>query len=242
VIDLARGTSLKLTFDPVNDIWPIWSPDGSRIVWASNRGGTYQLYQKPASGVGQDELLLKSDGDLIPSDWSADGRFILYERLNPKTHDELWALPLDGDRKPFPFLQTPFNEQSGFFSPDGRWIAYDSNESGKHEVYVQTFPASGGKWQVSTKGGGNPRWRGDGKEMFYLSDDEKLMAVEIKTGSTFEAGIPKALFDLSAARTTSNTGYAVTADGQRFIFVSQMEETAPSSLAVVVNWTAELKK
>jgi hypothetical protein len=123
-----------------------------------------------------------------------------------------------------------------------RSIAYVSNESGKREVYVQTFPTSGGKWPVSTKGGSMPQWRGDGKEMFYLSNDGKLISVEVKTGGTFEAGISKALFDLSAVRMISGSSYAVTADGQRFIFVSRMEEAAPSSLVVVVNWTAELKK
>jgi Tol biopolymer transport system component len=243
VIDLARNNSTKFTFDPADDRSPIWSPDGNRIVWASNRaGGIYQLYQKPASGVGQDELLLKSDVNVYSTSWSADGRFILYDRNDPKTKRDLCVLPLDGDRKPFPFLQTPFNELSGRFSPDGRWIAYGSDESGKQEAYVQTFPASGGKWQLSTKGGMPPRWSGDGKEMFYISRDGELMAVEVKIGGTFEAGIPKVLFDLSGARISSNTNYAVTADGQRFIFVSRIEDTAPSSLAVVVNWAAALRK
>jgi serine/threonine protein kinase len=242
----AEAAAIRLTISPPEKATyfsqTAVSPDGSRIVWASNRGGTYQLYQKPASGVGQDELLFKSDDELLPNDWSDDGRFILYQRKALKTQYELWALPLEGDRKPFPFLQTPFNDRLGFFSPDGRWIAYISDESGKSEVCVQTFPASAVRWQVSTKGGLIPTWRGDGKEMFYLSADKKLMAVDVKTGSTFEAGIPKVLFDLSEARIVSGAGYAVTADGQRFIFVRQMEQTAPPSLAVVVNWTADLKK
>jgi len=246
VIDLARGARSKLTLDPANDYWPIWSPDGSHIVWASNRGRAYQLYQRPASGVGQDELLLESDVDLWPTDWSADGKFILYFRYDPKTRYDLWVLPLDGDHKPFPpFLQTSFIEFiefNGRFSHDGRLIAYNSDESGNREVYIQTFPASSSKWQISTKGGSWPEWRGDGKEIFYLSGDGKLMAVEVKTGGTFEPGIPKALFDLSAAKIVSGAGYAVTPDGQRFIFASWAEDTAPSSLNVVVNWTAEPKK
>ena len=145
VIDLTRGTESRLTFDPADDSLPVWSRDGNRIVWASNRTGTHQLYQKLASGVGQDELLLQSDAPLLPSSWSADGKFILYARTDPKSGDDLWVLPLEGDRKPFPFLQTAFWDTDAQFSPDGRWIAYRTNESGRSEVYVQTFPASGGR-------------------------------------------------------------------------------------------------
>jgi Tol biopolymer transport system component len=160
VIDLTRGTESRLTFDPADDTSPIWSPDGNRIVWASNRTGTYQLYQKLASGVGQDEPLLPSDVPLIPRGWSTDGKFLLYGRIDPKTNqDDVWVKPMEGDRQPFPFLQTPFLDTEAVFSPDGRLIAYRSNESGRSEVYVQTFPASGSRWQVSTKGGHHPQWR-----------------------------------------------------------------------------------
>jgi eukaryotic-like serine/threonine-protein kinase len=131
------------------------------------------------SGVGQDELLLQSDAPISPGSWSADGKFLLYHRYDPKSDVDVWVLPLEGDRKPFPFLQTPFRENEGRFSPDGRWIAYRSNESGRPEVYVQTFPAGGGKWQVSTSGGLLPQWRGDGREVFYTSTDRKLMAVDV---------------------------------------------------------------
>jgi Tol biopolymer transport system component len=148
LIDLARSTSLKLTFDPASDISPIWSPDGSLIVWASNRGGAFELYKKPTTGGGRDELLLKSDVDLFSTHWSADGRFILDERDDPKSNLDVRILPLKGDRTSFPaFLQTPFNERRGRLSSDGRWIAYDSDESGQPEVYIQTFPTSGGKSQ-----------------------------------------------------------------------------------------------
>jgi len=186
-------------------------------------------------------MSLDLDVNLIPSDWSADDRFISYLQLNPKTKYDLWVLPLEGDRKPFPFLQTQFNHNSGRFSPDGHWIAYDSDESGKYDVYVQTFPGPGGKWPISTKGGTRPQWGSEGKEIFYLSEG-KLMAVKVKTGSTFEPGIPETLFDLRASRVVPNTGFAAAADGQRFIFLRQMEDTAPSLLNVVVNWNAELKK
>ncbi len=240
VLDLTRGSESRLTFDPGDDSYPIWSHDGSRIVWASNRAGTYQLYQKLASGVGQDELLLQSDAPLTPSSWSADGKFLLYHRYDTKNQQDqdLWILPLEGDRKPFPFLQTPFREVGAQFSPDGRWIAYRSNESGKLEVYVRTFPAASGKWQVSTNGGQQPQWRGDGKELFYLSSDRRLMAVEVKRSATFEAGLPKALFDLAAAKVYDNN-YGASADGQRFLLLRTLQEPALAPFSVVVNWTAE---
>ena len=240
-IDLARGASSRLTSDPANDYFPVWSPDGNRIVWGSNREGKYQLYQKLASGIGPEELLLTSDVLIGPHSWSPDGRFILYTRTDPKTRADVWVLPLDGDRQPFVFLQTPFIEGRARFSPDGRWIAYVSNEQGRNEVYVQTFPASSAKWPV-TNDGSEPQWRGDGKELFYAGGG-KMWAVEVKPGSTFEAGVPKALFDLASLRAvvSNDTSYAVTADGQRFLFVCQ-EEAAILQYTVVVNWTAEAKK
>lgn len=242
LLDLARGTELRFTLDAAGDYVPVWSPDGSRIVWSSNREGLANLYQKSSSGSGQDELLLKADNWKWVSDWSGDGKFILYGENNPKTQADLWILPLEGERKPFAYAQTPFNEIHGRFSPDRRWIAYTSDESGSLEVYVQAFPTPGGKWRISTNGGYEARWRRDGKELFYISGDRKLMALEVKTGGTFEPGIPIVLFDLSVAGRLRPGGYAVTGDGQRFLFVTRGEETAASSLAVVLNWTAELKK
>lgn len=237
VIDLMRGTESRLTFDPADDKFPIWSHDGSRIAWYSNRAGAYQFYQKLANGVGEDELLLQSDSLISPASWSADGKFLLYHRYDPKSDVDVWVLPLEEDRKPFPFLQTQFRENDAVFSPDGRWIAYRSNESGKNEVYVRTFPAASGKWQISINGGQQPQWRSDGKELFYISADRKLMAVDVKSGATFEAGLPKALFDLTAAK-AYNTGYEATADGQRFLLVRTLQEPAPAPFSVVVNWTA----
>jgi len=244
VIDLARGVSSRITVGPANNSFPIWSPDGTRIAWSSNREGAFQIYQKLASGVGQEELLLKSDVVINPQSWSADGRFILYTRVDPKTNNDVWVLPLDGDRQPYPFLQTKFFEGKACFSPDGRWIAYQSNDQGRPEVSVQTFPASSGKWVVSTNGGFLPHWRGDGNDLFYISADNKLMAVEVKLSSSFEAGVQKALFDLAPVRAvvSKGFGYTVTADGQRFLFVSEAEETATLKYTVVVNWTAEVKK
>jgi len=166
LFDLLRGIPSRFTTDPANDSNPLWSPDGSRIVFTSNREGVRSLYQKIASGAGNEEVLLKSSEEKVPDDWSLDGLFIVYQTLNSKTKWDLWVLPMSGERQPFPFLQTDFNEQEAQFSPDGKWMAYTSDESGAPEVYVQTFPASGGRWRVSTGGGSQPKWRRDGRELF----------------------------------------------------------------------------
>ncbi|MGI9069039.1 MAG: protein kinase domain-containing protein [Pyrinomonadaceae bacterium] len=243
LFDLLRGTPSRFTTDPAGDSNPLWSPDGSRIVFASSREGVANLYQKTASGGGTEEVLLKSGEEKVHEDWSSDGQFIVYRTLNPKTKLDLWVLPMSGDRQPFPFLQTEFNEQQAQFSPDGKWIVYTSDESGGPEVYAQTFPASGGRWRVSTGGGCQPRWRRDGRELFYIAADRKLMAVDVKLGVTFEAGVPKALFGTSVLSLTDfRSHYAVTADGQRFLINSTIEETNATPISVVVNWAADLKR
>ena len=186
--DLVHGTSSRFTSDPMWECCPVWSSDGGYIIFTANGQGEGELYKKPVGGMGEEELLLKSDGFNFPWDVSRDGRFLIYEHTGSNSaYTELWVLPLFGDRKPFPFLQRKFNDSEGQFSPNGQWIAYASNESGKNEVYIQTFPKSGAKWMVSTKGGSLPKWRKDGKELFYLSEDSKLMAVAINYGPAFEA-------------------------------------------------------
>jgi eukaryotic-like serine/threonine-protein kinase len=254
---LARGTFTRFTFDPHLDNRPVWSPDGSRIVFSSDRNGFDELYQKISSGAGSDELLLhgEMDQNILADDWSLDGRFIIYNQAtnglsgkaagkNGPSRD-LWILPLDGDRKPYPFLQTEFNETHARFSPDSKWVAYISDETGRAEVYVQSFPASGGKWQISTGGGDQPQWRRDGKELFYLSPDRKLMAVQVKTGETFENGAPVPLFQTKVfppVSTGARNNYVVAADGQRFLVNNVVEENASHPITVVLNWTAQLKK
>ena len=242
VIDIARGAASRLTSFGTNDVPDlVWSPDGNRIVWSVRQGSAVEIRQKLASGAGQEELLLRSDLPVGTTDWSPDGKFILYTGIDQKTRHDIWLLPLEGERQPSLFFQTPKEEQGASFSPDGRFIAYQSSESGRNEVYVQTFPPSAGKWLISTGGGLNVRWRGDGRELFYTTPDGKMMSVEVMPGAAFEPSVPKQLFELNAARTTPGADYDVSADGQRFLFISRQAD-APSVYAVMVNWTADLKK
>jgi Tol biopolymer transport system component len=166
LLELERGLLRRLTFDAASDSHALWSADGRRVVFNSNRSGAQDLYWKPADGTGVEELLLATPQSKSPSDWSPDGRFLLYRSSDPTMGWDLWALPLEGDRKPFPVVQTRFSERDPQFSPDGKWIAYQSDESGRHEIYVQPFAGQGGKSQVSTEGGAQVRWRRDGRELF----------------------------------------------------------------------------
>jgi Tol biopolymer transport system component len=255
LFDIARGLRTRFTFHLADEQASVWSPDGSRVVFSSRRRGRLDLYQKASSGAGAEEELLADGLSKSPSDWSSDGRFMLFGVDNSPTDGDLWVLPLFGDRKPFPFLQTQFNELFGGFSPDGRWIAYASDESGRNEVYVTPFPGpgrvrsaaaaletQGGKWQVSTAGGDQPRWRRDGKEIFYLGPDGKLVSAAVNgAGSAFEVGAVRPLFDTRA----SGPGflYDVSADGQRFLVNTLAEEVSASApITLVVNWPALLKK
>ncbi len=240
LLDVLRGTPSRFTFSG-NAAVPVWSPDGGRIIFCD--GELSNLHQKLSNGSGSDEPVLKSSERKIPTDWSQDGRFIVYESLGEKTRRDLWVLPLFGDRKPFPFLNTEFIEQQGHLSPDGRWIAYASNESGTSQVYVQSFQKSGGKWQISTDGGADPAWRRDGKELFFLAPDKKLMAVDATGGSTFEASVPRVLFQTRVTGLEdARNHYVVAGDGQRFLVNTLVEESTSLPMTVVVNWTADLKK
>jgi serine/threonine protein kinase/Tol biopolymer transport system component len=245
LLELSRGSLSRLTSHPTDDITPIWSPDGKEIVFVSNRNGHFDLYRKNAGGTGAEELIFQSNADKFPSDWSRDGKYVLYYTVDPKTKADLWALPMSGEHKPTPFLQTEFNETNALFSPDGRWVAYNSDESGTPETYVRPFPPAAGKWQVSTQGGVQPVWRSDGKELYYLALDGKIMAAEVKPGSDFAVGLPVPLFD-SGLRpeglTESRSSFVVTPDGQRFLVNTNAEEAARVPITVVVHWTAELKK
>jgi serine/threonine protein kinase len=242
VRDLARGVNSRFTFGAGNNICPVWSPDGSRIVFASDRGGSFSLLEKPASGQGDEKLLLKSDdGRIIASDWSRDGKYIAYSHRGKEGWD-IFVLPTSGDGKPMPVVHTPFTEIFPTFSPDGRFIAYQSNESGRAEIYVQTFPNPGGKWQVSTEGGVDTSWRADGKKLFYRAPDQKLMEVDVQATGAFQAGIPRPLFPARVPSGLNRNRYTATADGQRYLFVAPLGRDAMTPTTVVLNWFAELGK
>jgi eukaryotic-like serine/threonine-protein kinase len=238
-VDLTRGVMTRITFDPASEPDSVWSPDGSRVAFNSNRSGVYDLYVKSITDPKED-LLLATPQNKAPTDWSLDGKFLLYRSPGATTGFDLWALPLEGDRKPFPVVQTEFEERDGQFSPDGQWVAYQSNASGRVEIYVQPF-RGGNREQVSTNGGAQVRWRRDGKELFYIALDGRLMSVAIQMNAatkTLEAGIPTPLFSTrvgGAVQAGNFQQYVVSADGQRFL-MSTITETHTPAITVVLNW------
>jgi len=241
LLDLRRGGMSRLTTNPSVDNVPIWSPDGRTVAYASEHGRGLDIYQRPANQSQPDQLLLKLEAPAImfPADWSADGQYLAYYRTDPMRRNDIWVLPLSGDRKPFPLIQTEFNEWQPQFSPDGKWIAYASDESGTSQVYVQAFPMQSGRVSISTAGGTQPRWRRDGKELFYLAPDRKLMVVTVNAGTTFEVDTPRPLFQTTLDPRAFRQSYAVSADG-RFLLNTPVE-TAAHPLTVVLNWPALLK-
>jgi Tol biopolymer transport system component len=250
LLDLARdGLATRFTFDPATELSPVWSPSGDRIVFSSTRRGNADLYQKAASGAGNEEVLLATDENELASSWSGDGRYVLYTRGSQTLGGDIWVLPMSDGGKPFAFLQTPANETQAQFSPDGRWIAYQSNESGRAEVYVSRFTGpepAGGKWQVSTNGGTWPRWHPDGREIFFVTDppDSQMMAAAVNAqGDTFSVGAVTPLFQ-AAPPPRQDAFYQVSPDGTQFLFAVSSTLTQPNStpITVVLNWTAALKK
>jgi dipeptidyl aminopeptidase/acylaminoacyl peptidase len=233
--DVLRRLVSRFTVEP--SVQPVWSPDGHDIVFSS--GG--DLYRRSVDGGGEAQLLLKTPDAKFPHDWSPDQRFIVYVTNNPITDWDLWLLPLSGDRKPTPFLRTEFSEFQGQVSPDGNWIAYVSDESTISEVFIQSFPVPGSKRRVSTAGGTEPKWRRDGKELFYLAPDGSLMAVDVTPGQGLEIGVPKVLFHTHPGDATDRNRYAVSGDGQRFLIESRASQPASTSITVVLNWSSAVR-
>jgi Tol biopolymer transport system component len=240
--DLARGVNSRFTFAPGNAYAPVWSSKGDTIVFASDRDGAAGLYTKSTVGSGDEKLLVRDDAIVVPRGVSPDGSLVVYQRRDPKTGWDILLVPMTGDPKPRPFRATSFNEGAPEFSPDGRFLAYASNESGRSEVYVQSFPGPGRTWQISTAGGTDPHFRQDGKELFYRALDQKLMSVEIRGGDTLEAGIPQALFQGRVASGAANTKYLPDRVGQKFLFVAPLGREFLTPTTVVLNWFAALER
>jgi len=241
ILEPARGVSSRLTFDPSAHQAPVWSPDGRQILFTGNRKLGMQFYLKSADGSGSAEQVA---GFNIPSqsnvwDWSRDGKYVLVRNDN-----ELWYFTWP-ERILKPLLQANWTVRNAQFSPDGRWVVYASNETGGMEIYVAPFPSFNGKWQVSRGGGQEPRWRQDGKELFYLSADGKMTAVPVTTAASFEAGAPVTLFQTHRRQAVSAQdvfSYDVSGDGQKFLILTKIDEGNPAPLSVVLNWASEMKK
>jgi Tol biopolymer transport system component len=234
--DLERGSRTRLTFQESNG-YPIWTPDGTRITFASNRSGSWNLYWKSADGIGEAEPLLTREHAQFPISWSPDGKTLAFVEENPNTGGDLWVLSLEGDASPI--LNSPRDEGAARFSPDGRWLAYVSNESGREEVYVQPYPGPGKRLQISNEGGREPVWSAGGQELFYRNGEE-MMAVMVETELEFEAGTPSTLFKGRYAHTIW-PNYDISPDGQRFLMIKEAEE-GQDQINVILNWAEELQR
>lgn len=241
LLNLRRNVFLRLTTNPGIHTSPVWSPDGERFVFAASRAGSTDVVEGFANGSVREEPLLRTGAETYPLSWSADGRFILYSIYNAATKTDLWILPVEVGKAgiPFPFAASAASESSGSYSPDGRWIAYTSDETGSSEVYVRSFErepnsrsgATASKIRVSTSGGSRPRWRMDGKELFYVASDGRLMATAVRPGPTFQADNPQALFPMPSPRV-----WDVAADGKRFLVGVPVEQAEQAPFTVVMNW------
>jgi len=240
-LDLERGAFSRFTTHPGTDACPAWSPDGQWIAYSSDRMGSHDLYRKPVGSNAEEELLVSGKTPKWSDDWSSDGLYIIFEKFDETTLYDLYLLPMAGERTPRPFLATQFMETHARVSPDVRWVAYTSNETGRPEVYVQSFPEPARKVQISVAGGDQAMWRRDGRELYFLASDRTLMAVDVTGGAAFEAGAPRPLFAThgpAADITGSRNYYMPSPDGQRFLGVTESEVRSSAPITVIVDWPA----
>jgi Tol biopolymer transport system component len=240
LFDVTRGLRTRFTFSASDEFAPVWSPDGMSIIFSSRPKGPFDLYRKASNGAGDEELLFADQYNKFPTSVSRDGQFLLYF-TNATTGIDIWVLPLKGDRKPFQYLKSPFVENWGYFSPDAKWVAYVSNESGRNEVYVSPFPDPRGKWQISAAGGSMPHWSSAGKTIYYTGPDNKVFAVDVNAqGNGFQVGASHPIFD-AVLRTNQRSPYDVT-PGSRFLANAMLEKATPTPITLLVNWPALVKK
>lgn len=242
IFDTLRGGMSRLATTPGDTPQAIWSPDSKFVIWNDFSDGKFRLVKKLASGAGEAEVLIESPVRVYPTSWSPDGRVILYTVVDNASKRDIWVLPLDGDRKPYVFFKSPLEDRDAAFSPNGKYVVYTSEESGKNDIYVQTFPASAEKWLVSTNGGFSPRWNQKSREIIYVQTDGKLMSVPVKAEDKFEAGVPEPLFDITMARAPRGDDYVVSNDGQRLMFISRGTDGSLPPINVILNWSAGLGK
>jgi serine/threonine-protein kinase len=242
IFDIERNVLTRYTFEGSNH-FSVWTPDGERLAFSSDRDGPHNIYWKPADGSGAAERLVVSDQHQDVGSWSPDGKILAFSEAGPGTNWDILLLYVDGERHVKPFLQTEFTEDHPMISPDGRWLAYRSNESGRFEIYVQPFPDGGRKLQISTEGGSDPRWARDGRELFYR-EGEKMMVVSVETGDEFTAERPRMLFtsDTEVAAGHGGPNFDITPDGRRFVMTRVKPQPPPTEIHVILNWFDELKR
>jgi dipeptidyl aminopeptidase/acylaminoacyl peptidase len=240
--DLVRGVSSRFTFDPAAEFAPLWSPDGRTIVY-SRAGESWDLYIKDVASTGDPRALVTGPGQRVATDWSRDGKYLIFDAVSAEAARDIWALPMTGDaRAPIRLTHSRFAERGGVLSPDSKYLAYRSDESGTNQVYVQEFPVAHNKWQVSPAGGTDPMWRGDGRELFYRAPDLSVMAVPVHAGASFEADVATPLFRAPFAVVTARALYRPSPDGQRFLVLATPERDASPPTTVVLNWPALLTR
>jgi len=241
IYELDRGVNTRFTFDQAHDYSPIWSPDGKEIVYRSEDKGTYSIFRKHASGLRKRELMYSDSVLIWPSSWSSDGKYILFEKIALETTSDIWVMPVDSPQTSYPYIATKSDEYDPVFSPDGRWIAYGSNETTAEQIYVVSFPELEGKRQVSINEGDRPHWSVDGKELYFLSNSDDIMAVEVNgSGTSFQIGKITNLFHVNASR--PGEIYDNFSDGERFLLNTRADIDNVNSIILITNWHKEFEK
>jgi Tol biopolymer transport system component len=243
VLDLERNSLNRFTFDRAYDYTPIWTPDGKWITFGSMRSGPANLYWKPSDGSGPAQRILENENDNYPCSWSPDGKVLAFLEISPDTGNDIWMYPTGDEQQPYPFINTPSSEMQAQFSPDGRWLAYTSNESGRPEVYVQPFPGPGGKWQVSKDGGFAPIWASDGSTIYFATPQESVMSTSVRSAPHFTVTKLQELFTLRGGTGfVAGRSFDISPDGQRFVFAQSQEPRETTQLNLIFDWVEAMRR